>query len=651
VARSLAQYFDLDIPMDSKQAIFLSFFEVDKQDFQYTVYRRPYQHGETKEDNPALLRYKLPIESTLDLAEAEYKSYWVGFEQAPGLEKFVCRPPTNNALSCEYLYRLLERTCRRILSCDEYRLPDQDKHRKRRIEFVLEAYDLGSQFVWLEPYFLKSKQLFGFLLDFGFHPKDDARSIETLKLSLSLDANGKSNKGYYADRYGQVRIFIDRFAHKVFRIDDDIEILPLRRLFDDELLRSKQYEIGSSRTSTSQFLGVKNHGPVKAVGERTQVHFVFSEYDRPLSNRLYFALNGKSFPSQFPGMNSMFGCQFDHDTVTGASIQDFTLENVLRTLDQIKNQLVDGRILPVFVSPFDESNEDDLYYHLKHRCLQLNSPCQFVSTRLLSDKYQLKWATSNIALQLFAKMGGEPWLVTPRSQSCLVIGLGQAHSREHGPAKKYFAYTVLTDSSGRYKDLKILGDDCDFSSYIVNFEHRLKEVLESYYDHYERFVIHSTFRVRNREVRAVEDVVTQMDARAGGTKEFVVMKFNERNKYFAYASEGNSMTPYESSILRLSHDEYLVWFEGLQFHNPNLKARIRRPVHVQFLHSNRRLDSSRKRDYIQDAVNISGANWRGFNAKSLPISISYAYLIAKFYREFQRLGFAEIDWTVSPWFL
>lgn len=638
--------------MTSRQSIFLSFFALNSHVFQFRVFRRRYNHGESSGDFPGLRRYNLPTGESNELGEAEYSSYWLAFDEEVGLEPFLCDSSTNNDLTCTYIYRLLKKTCESKLSNYQYQLPDKERERQRRIDFVLEAYELGNQIVWLEPYFLKSKKLFGVLLDFGFRSHGAIHSKETQRLSLSLDERGDRNTSFYADRYKQIRKFIDVFSEDVFRIGDGLEIVPHRCIFDDELLRSKQYEFANHRIGRSQFLGVKNYGPVGQIGKRAKIHFLFCERDRTLSNRLYYALLGKTYPSQFPGMSEMFGCQFGIESVTGTPLEEFSIEHVGAALEKIESSLVNGLILPVFISPFDESDNDDLYYLIKHRCLQLNSPCQFVSTRLLSSKYQLKWATSNIALQIFAKMGGEPWLVTPRSRSCLVIGIGQAHSREYGPAKKYFAYSVLTESSGLYKELRILGDDRDFGSYILNFERQLSAILEQYYDSYERFVIHSTFKVRNREIKAVEDVVAQMALKAGGDKEFVVMKFNEHNKFFAYSSEGNSMTPFESSILRLSKDEFLVWFEGLQLHNPNLKNQIRRPVHVQFLHSNRRLDSSRLRDYIQDSVNISGASWRGFNAKSLPISIKYAYLIAKFYREFQRLGLEEVDFTaVSPWFL
>jgi hypothetical protein len=38
--------------------------------------------------------------------------------------------------------------------------------------------------------------------------------------------------------------------------------------------------------------------------------------------------------------------------------------------------------------------------------------------------------------------------------------------------------------------------------------------------------------------------------------------------------------------------------------------------------------------HLQDIINLSGANWRGFNAKNTPISIYYPELIAKFISKF-----------------
>ena len=42
--------------------------------------------------------------------------------------------------------------------------------------------------------------------------------------------------------------------------------------------------------------------------------------------------------------------------------------------------------------------------------------------------------------------------------------------------------------------------------------------------------------------------------------------------------------------------------------------------------------------YLQDIINLSGANWRGFNAKHEPVSTLYPELIAKFAGKFEQYG-------------
>ena len=48
--------------------------------------------------------------------------------------------------------------------------------------------------------------------------------------------------------------------------------------------------------------------------------------------------------------------------------------------------------------------------------------------------------------------------------------------------------------------------------------------------------------------------------------------------------------------------------------------------------------SKNKNYYLQDIINLSGANWRGFNAKHEPVSTLYPELIAKFAGKFDQYG-------------
>ncbi len=64
---------------------------------------------------------------------------------------------------------------------------------------------------------------------------------------------------------------------------------------------------------------------------------------------------------------------------------------------------------------------------------------------------------------------------------------------------------------------------------------------------------------------------------------------------------------------------------------------ISNPVHVQFLFGDE-LTEANIQSYLQDIVNLSGANWRGFNAKHEPVTTLYPELIAKFAGKFDQYG-------------
>jgi hypothetical protein len=413
---------------------------------------------------------------------------------------------------------------------------------------------------------------------------------------------------------------------------------------------------GNGAIDKSQFLGVKNKGPLSAANPETKLFFIYRQVDRPFSHDLYRALRGDTFGSTFPGMEAMFRYKLSSENVSGKPVNDFSKAELDQAIESISEIAKTTPVVPVLVVPF---NKDDFngeseaqYYSAKHVFLSHHLPCQFVSLKTLSNKEQFKWAISNIGLQLFAKMGGQPWMVEPETKKCLIIGLGQSHKRKQGTVEKYFAYTVLTDSSGLYRDLKILGHSNNKNAYLDGFQQRLTEVIKHYFDEYDNFVVHTSFRVKDEEIKIVNKILENLSIDTGSNKEFTVMRFNEHNKYFGYAKNSNSMIPYESSLLRLSYKEFLVWFEGLQFQNPTVKKRIERPVYVEFLYSSKDLDYPKMKSYLQDAANLSGANWRGFNAKSLPVSMFYAQLVSKYYKEFQELGLRDVDIEkITPWFL
>jgi hypothetical protein len=174
--------------------------------------------------------------------------------------------------------------------------------------------------------------------------------------------------------------------------------------------------------------------------------------------------------------------------------------------------------------------------------------------------------------------------------------------------------------------------------------------VKDHRDDFDRFVIHAPYKIGIGELDSIQEVFTKF----GETdrSQFVVLKVNSNNDFFGYSHTNNSLVPFESTYVSLAQDEYLVWFEGLQYHNPKVARRYSRPVHIAFHYSNVTLSLKDRIDFLQDAVNLSGANWRGFNAKNVPVSIYYAQLIARFTNKFDELGLPEISLdNLHPWFL
>ncbi|MCY3660311.1 MAG: Piwi domain-containing protein [Caldilineaceae bacterium] len=587
--------------------------------------------------------------------DEERQYYWTSFEPFPESVPFTCQPLNNTYITLDAIQLALTVSCNENLNVDDFRITGKFK---KRVEITTERHAVGDQVVSFQPYFLRTHKVYGLLLDFRFHPgAEHIGSREARQLSLSLDANGNANKNRYADKHEKLRQCITNFFDILFpltlpggdRIDIDRDFL----LTTTTQLSLKTYLVGTGNKSKSQFLGVKRSGPFNEIPEIPLFCFLYRPEDRPLSHDLFRALRGDTFRT-FPGMQSMFRIPFDETTVTGFPISDYNTDEINAVTERVVSQSQGANVIPVVLTPF--SKHDDLadkqqYWELKHTFLSKRMPIQVVATDTVADRNILKWATSNIALQIFAKAGGTPWQVQPQTKRCLIVGIGQAHKYSNGKFSRYFAYSVLTNSSGVFETVKVLGDHHNEDRYIESFSNSLKRIFEEYSNEYTHFVVHSTFAIRRRELESIATLLADLQERHRDGY-FAALKFDDRSKFFGFAEDHNSCVPYESTLLQLAYDEYLVWFEGLQYQQPSVSKLIGNPVHIRFTYPQSGLSSEVRRAFLQDAVNLSGSNWRGFNAKSLPVSVYYAKIIAWYLKEFENRGLAPIDVAhFSPWFL
>ena len=639
------------------RGVALNLFPTATDDFTFTLYRLPYVEGD-----PPSVGDEQSIRRHLTM-NGEREPFWTLFQPVASGVPVICHPFDNVYATIAAMRLALIQSC-----VDNLRERDFTVRRGFRdtVEIVLNRHPEGSQVISLEPYFLRSRRKFGFLANFRFRPEDGhVGTRRAQQLSLSLDRQGRPNSNSYADRYSHFADYVSRYHNRIFPSilpgGDTLDIQSRLVEVDITQLDRKIYVVGSGEKSRSQFNGVRNSGPLQTTPEDTHLYFVYRPEDRLLSHDLFRALRGGTFPT-FPGMEAMFQFSTSYDHLGGIPISEFTPKEIDRVRDRVIYEANGRRVVPVVLTPFsrhDSPEDNAAYWHMKHSFLSKDLPLQVVSTGVIADKNTLKWATASIGLQVFAKAGGTPWKVQPRKEKSLIVGIGQAHRWVNRRIERYYAYSVLTDSSGVFEEVRFLGEGRDEHQYIEGFTSNLAGIFEEYASRFTSFVIHAPFTLRRRELESVAEVLSEhqnqqeLTTRQEDFGEFVALKFNDSNRFFGFSVEHNSRVPYESTLLSLSGNEYLIWFEGLQYDRHTVQGRIGGPLHVEFTYPLRDdLGHIQRRAHLQDAINLSGANWRGFNAKSLPVSVYYAQLVARYLKEFERLGLPAVDVnTLTPWFL
>ncbi len=639
--------------------IHLNFLPVEMSGTIFTVYRRKRTSPQEPRPTPEANAYKLPAVSA---DEKEWESYWVVPEPIEGFEAFDFQPGWNGDIARRIIFGCLRRSIESQLKATEYRFPD--KSFIHEVSLVMQSHPEGNEELVIEPYALKVSRQIGFLVDFHFRLGEDVPySRRIMQLSLSLDKNGRRNFDYYVDRSSKIKQFLDRRWSIFERMTQPNSSEPLRTSKDfvvlpAERLRSKVYVFAGEKESRSQFAGLRDFGPLQPLSLPPRLLFVFREQDRQAARRLALSLKGLKQRGQynFPGFRDLFkvALDIDADPVILPDLSAQSMESALKHAEAVRSD--SSQVLPVIVLPNDENNGYlDQKAHFSHAAM----PTQVCTLRILEDEESLKWAIGNLALQIFCKAGGKPWKVRPTSEHSLIIGISQSHkcrvidNKTH--TEKYFAFSVLTDSSGLFQQIQVLGDSPDHVTYIRALRDNLKKVLEESAGHFNRVVIHTSFKLRHEEIRAIQQTTHDVAAATDRAKcRFSVIKVNQKSRFFGINRSVNSLVPFEATKVRLGPHEHLVWFEGIYPDKPNVTKAFPGPTHLQFLRVNDETpaEAAEQRELLQDLVNLSGANWRGFNAKSSPVSVFYCHLVADLVHDFHERGLPmPAVQDIRPWFL
>ncbi|HRQ75554.1 MAG TPA: Piwi domain-containing protein [Phycisphaerales bacterium] len=619
----------------------------------FTIYRRAQTAPDEERPAPSILGYALP--NTVNDTD-NWSRYWVSIDKAAGYEPFQVSASTQRWLTCRILFHALADTTKKVLAQGQFELP-----KKRFIEevvFIDKEYDEGHETLVVQPYYLRATRQFGYLVDFHFRLREGKpfdRRVQ--QLSLSLDSRFRRNVDYYVDRTRRVATMMHarQDVFNSLKLPDG-QPLPLHAdsvALPADRLKTKLYVFASNKESKSQFTGLRDHGPLSPLPVNPRLLFMFREKDRHAARFLARHLQGSTSQGRFafPGFKALFKCdlEFDANPVILSDLSQGSLEDALERAQRDRQNF--PIIVPVLVLPED----DDSYLVQKSLFSHAEIATQVCTLRILKDEDSLKWAIANLALQIFCKAGGVPWKVRPTGDRSLIIGISQSHKLKvvdgQRTVEKYFAFSVMTDNSGLFQQIQVLGEDATQGGYIEQVRRNLAELLRVNTSEFARIVVHTSFKLKHEEIDAIQETVAAAAKSEESKCRFAVVKVNQKNRFFGTNRDANSLVPYEATRAKLGPREYLVWFEGIFPDRTTVNKVFPGPTHLQILRIG---DEQAVSDEVllQDLVNLSGANWRGFNAKSTPVSVFYCHLVADLVHDFheRNLPLPAVK-DIKPWFL
>ncbi|MCM8808053.1 MAG: hypothetical protein NC926_08980 [Candidatus Omnitrophica bacterium] len=612
--------------------IALNFLPIDNQEFKFSIWCRIYRFGEEKWSED-IKKYKLPNE------KGEYQDYWISFKKFKDSCEKEISSDVNIDLTKYYLFQLLTTKLQEVNIKFE-QIEKEKRFAPNHLYIITEKTKFGKRTIRIEPYYLKIKKKFGFLIEYKFLKSPDVPfSREIQKISFSLDENYKSNVNYHIDKYNYIMNYIKQNFYKFSLIRNDIKILENLEELEGLTLKLRKYIFNKLQEDKSQFKGIMQYGPYKVSSTTVRYLYVYHEDHKYYVKDLINALNGDLYKT-FEGLEKLGLPRQNQENVDKIIIKSFheNPENFLSQIEINKNTII--------IAIFPEK-EEEFYYKIKNYCLKRDLPLQTVHLETIIEENKLKWSVSGIALQIFTKLGNIPWIVKAENTNCLIVGIGQSITRsKDNKTIRFLAYAVLLKSSGEFLAIEPLAYTDEKDEYMRKISEKIAEILNEY-SGYKKIVFHIPEKIKFSTIKKIEDVLKNNVSKE---LEIHILKVNDNSKFFGYDLKNNSMIPYESSYIKLSDKEYLLWTEGLNYHNPTPQKRYSNPIHISFYYSNQ--SNINYKSILQDILNLSGTNYRGFNAKSLPVSMFYPKLISNFYKHFKQYNLDLINEKKDKmWFL
>jgi hypothetical protein len=415
---------------------------------------------------------------------------------------------------------------------------------------------------------------------------------------------------------------------------------------------------GTKTNSSNPDLGLSNYGPYDSINFDTKAPYVLCVCNR--INRGYFSSFLSSLKDGMPqsryfqkGLLKKYDLQdvtFDIREIQTSILEEYL--NAIRSTDDKKPDLAVIEIPSEFKKMDDASNP---YYRIKAKLLSLEIPVQYVTTETIKNPNE--YILNSIALQIYAKMGGTPW-VLPSHRSVdkeIIIGIGHSwlkkNSYKGAEQNRVVGITTFLSSDGQY----LLGDkvkDVAFENYFSELLKSLKQSIErlSSEQGWEdgatvRLIFHIFKPIKNTEFDVISQLIKEITAYKIKFA-FVTISKSHPNILFDMTQPGvkkygsNNMKgefiPNRASNVFLDSETCIVQMFGAN-ELKTAKQGMSSPIQIKIRTPQGNYDNNELNDLLyydlsyitQQIYSFTYLSWRSFLPGEQPATMLYSNLISK----------------------
>lgn len=334
-------------------------------------------------------------------------------------------------------------------------------------------------------------------------------------------------------------------------------------------------------------------------------------------------------------------------------IQNFTIEeylSVISNYDENKPHLAIIEIPSEFKKFNDATNP---YYIVKAKLLSLEIPVQYVTSEII--KSHNEYILNSISLQIYAKLGGTPW-VLPSHRSVdkeIIIGIGHSWLRKNqfrgSEQNRVVGITTFLSSDGQY----LLGDkvkDVSFENYFEELLKSLKQSIQRLSTEQGwndgdtiRLIFHIFKPIKNVEFDVISKLIKEIPeykikfAFVTISKSHPNMLFDKNQQGLnKYGSIKGEFIPNRASNIFLDTETCIVQMFGAN-ELKTAKQGISSPIQIKIRTPQGNYNNSELNDLLfydlsyitQQIFSFTYLSWRSFLPGEQPATMLYSNLISK----------------------